>query len=91
LLLVSEACERGSVLMTLAANIQRFGFKDLAAPVRVLGAPNWIVPGADLEATYFPQAHDIVDIVCNELIPAKARPATGSRGWDSVALARMGL
>jgi 2-oxoisovalerate dehydrogenase E1 component len=91
LLLVSEACERGSVLMTLAANIQRFGFKDLAAPVRVLGAPNWIVPGADLEATYFPQAHDIVDIVCNELIPGKARPATGSRGWDSVALARMGL
>jgi 2-oxoisovalerate dehydrogenase E1 component len=91
LLLVSEACERGSFLMTLAANIQRFGFASLEAPVRVLGAPNWIVPGADLEASYFPQAEDIVDIVCNELVPGKARPATGNRGWDSLELARMGL
>lgn len=91
ILLVSEACERGSVLMTLAANIQRLGFATLRAPVRVLGAPNWIVPGADLEASYFPQAHDIVDIVCNELIPGKSRPATGARGWDSLELARMGL
>jgi 2-oxoisovalerate dehydrogenase E1 component len=91
LLLVSEACERGSFLMTLAANIQRFAFASLEAPVRVLGAPNWIVPGADLEASYFPQAEDIVDIVCNDLIPGKARPATGHRGWDSVELARMGL
>jgi 2-oxoisovalerate dehydrogenase E1 component len=91
LLLVSEACERGSFLMTLAANIQRFGFRHLEAPVRVLGAPNWIVPGADLESTYFPQAHDIVDIVRNELLPEHARPATGDRGWDSLELARMGL
>lgn len=91
LLLVSEACERGSFLMTLAANIQRFAFASLEAPVRVLGAPNWIVPGADLEASYFPQAEDIIDIVCNDLIPGKARPATGNRGWDSLELARMGL
>ena len=91
LLLVSEACERGSVLMTMAANIQRFAFSSLEAPVRVLGAPNWIVPGADLEASYFPQADDILDIVCNDLIPGKARPATGNRTWDSLDLARMGL
>jgi 2-oxoisovalerate dehydrogenase E1 component len=91
LLLVSEACERGSMLMTLAATIQRFAFASLEAPVRVLGAPNWIVPGADLEASYFPQADDIIDILCNELIPGKARPATGNRPWDSLELARMGL
>jgi 2-oxoisovalerate dehydrogenase E1 component len=91
LLLVSEACERGSMLMTLATNMQRFAFTSLEAPVRVLGAPNWIVPGADLEASYFPQADDIIDIVCNDLIPGKARPATGNRGWDSLELARMGL
>ncbi|MCB8882357.1 hypothetical protein ACELLULO517_19070 [Acidisoma cellulosilytica] len=91
LLLVSEACERGSFLMTLAANIQRFGFKHLKAPVEVLGTPNWIVPGADLESSYFPQAHDILDIVCNRLIPDLARPATGDRLWDNVALARQGL
>ncbi len=88
LLLVSEACERGSFPMTLAANIQRFGFRHLAAPVRVLGAPNWIVPGADLEASYFPQAHDIVSIVRDELL---GDAATDAQGSDSIARARIGL
>ena len=67
ILLVSEASERGSFLQTLAANIGRFAFGDLKAPPRVLGSPNWIVPGAEMELTYFPQAHDIVDIVRGEL------------------------
>ena len=49
LLIVSEACERGSFAMTLAANITRFSFGDLKAPPRVLGAPNWIVPGAEIK------------------------------------------
>lgn len=91
ILLVSEACERGSSLMTLAANIQRLGFASLKAPVRVLGAPNWIVPGADLEASYFPQAHDIVEIVRGELLADQGTPATGAAGSDSLTLARMGL
>ena len=56
ILLVSEASERGSFLQTLAANIGRFAFADLKAPPRVLGSPNWIVPGAEMESTYFPQA-----------------------------------
>lgn len=91
ILLVSEACERGSFLMTLAANIQRLGFASLKAPVRVLGAPNWIVPGADLEASYFPQAQDIVEIVRGELLTDRPAPATGAAGSDSLSLARMGL
>jgi 2-oxoisovalerate dehydrogenase E1 component len=91
LLLVSEACERGSFLMTLAANISRFAFKDLKAAPRVLGSPNWIVPGADMESTYFPQAEDIVDVVCGELIPELRHNRRGVRTWDDVQLAREGL
>ena len=64
LIVVTEASERGSFAMTLSANITRFAFGELKAPPRVLGSPNWIVPGADMEQTYFPQADDIVDIVC---------------------------
>jgi 2-oxoisovalerate dehydrogenase E1 component len=91
ILLVTEASERGSFAMTLAANIGRFGFKDLEAAPRVLGAPNWIVPGAEMEGTYFPQAGDIIDIVCGELIPEKKVNRRGIRDWDDIALARRAL
>jgi len=91
ILLVSEASERGSFLMTLAANIGRFAFRDLKAPPRVLGAPNWIVPGAEMEATYFPGGDDIIDVVCAELIPEKKQNRRGLRDWNEVELAKLGL
>jgi 2-oxoisovalerate dehydrogenase E1 component len=90
ILIVSEASERGSFPMTLAANIARFGFKDLKAPPRVLGAPNWIVPGADMESTYFPQTDDVID-ACAQLLDRKQLDRTGIRKWDDLSLARLGL
>lgn len=91
LLVVTEACERGSFAQSVAANLARFGHADLKAPPRVLGAPNWIVPGADMEATYFPQAHDICDAVRIELMGETGLDRRGLRGWDDIELARMGL
>lgn len=90
LVIVSEACERGSFAMTLAANVSRFAFDALAAAPRVLGAPNWIVPGADMESTYFPQPDDIVDAV-GELFPDRGLARRGIRTWDDRDLARAGL
>src|SRR5690606_20515420 len=55
LLIVSEASERGSFAMTLSSNMTRFAYEHLKAAPRVLGSPNWIVPGAEMESTYFPQ------------------------------------
>jgi len=91
LIIVSEACERGSFAMTLSNNITRFTFADLKAAPRVLGAPNWIVPGAEMESTYFPQAHDIVDIVSREFYPEHAGVANSLRQWDDKAMALRGL
>lgn len=91
ILLVSEACERGSFLMTLATNINRFAFGHLKAPPRVLGAPNWIVPGAEMEKTYFPQATDLVAVVCRELVPEAKTDLRGVRDWDETQLARLAL
>lgn len=91
ILLVSEASERGSFLMTIAANLTRFGFGSLQAPPRVLGSPNWIVPGADMESTYFPQTDDIIDVICGELIPEKKSNLRGVRAWDDLELARNSL
>lgn len=91
LLIVSEASERGSFAMTISTNVTRFGFADLKAPPRVLGCPNWIVPGADMETTYFPQAHDIIDVVTGEFFPSKRTNQRGVRTWDDLDLARQAL
>lgn len=91
LLVVTEACERGSFAMTLAANLGRFGYQHLHAAPRVLGSPNWIVPGADMEDTYFPQPADIVDAVQIDLMGRDGANRRGLRGWDDIELARLGL
>jgi 2-oxoisovalerate dehydrogenase E1 component len=74
ILLSSDACERGSYLHTLAANIQAFAFDALDAPVTVVGAKNWITPAAEMEELFFPQASWILDAVHSRL-----RPLSGYR------------
>ena len=61
IILASDACERGSYLHTVASELTQLCFDDLDAPPCVLGAPNWIVPPAELEADYFPQPQDFLD------------------------------
>ena len=66
LIIVSEAVERGSFANTISSNITRLAFNDLKAAPVVLGAPNWIAPGADMEDSYSPQPYDICDTILNE-------------------------
>ena len=91
LLVVSEASERGSFAMTLSSNLTRFAFEHLKAPPRVLGCPNWIVPGADMEDSYFPQLGDIIDVVTGDFFPQKKSNRRGIRNWDDRELARRAL
>lgn len=91
LLVVTEASERGSFAMTLAANVTRFAFGSLRSAPRVLGSPNWIVPGAEMETTYFPQADDIIEIVTGTFHPDRHGNRRGVRNWDDLDLARKGL
>lgn len=91
LLIVTEASERGSFAMTLAANVTKFAFKDLSAAPRVLGSPNWIVPGADMETTYFPQVDDIIDAVMRDLQGEQGHNMRGVRTWDDIELAKLAL
>jgi len=91
LLVVTEASERGSFAMTLAANLTRFAFGSLKSAPRVLGSPNWIVPGAEMETSYFPQGDDIIEIVTSQFYPEKHSNRRGIRNWDDRALARNGL
>ncbi|WP_337869487.1 thiamine pyrophosphate-dependent enzyme [Meiothermus sp.] len=68
-LLVSEACERGSFLHTVASNLSQLAFDHLDAPIVVLGARNWITPPAELEDLFFPSADWIVDAVHERILP----------------------
>jgi len=90
-LAVTEASERGSFAQTAAATVARHGFASLKAPPRVIGSPNWIVPGADMESTYFVQPHDVVDAVMTDFFPDRRANRRGVRDWDDLALARAGL
>lgn len=67
--LVSEACERGSFLHTVAANLSQLAFDYLDGPIVVLGARNWITPPAELEDLFFPSADWIVDAVHERILP----------------------
>lgn len=91
LIIVSEAVERGSFANTIAANVTRLAFGDLKAPPLVLGAPNWIAPGADMEDKYAPQEQDICDAVLGEFFAEKRVNRRGVRNWDIAGMARRGI
>ena len=91
LLIVSEACERGSFAMTLASTVTRMAFDVLKAAPVVLGAPNWIVPGAEMESGYFVQADDIMGQIASRFYPDAGITERGSRDWGDDALAARGL
>ena len=61
LIIGSDACERGSYVHTIASQITQIAFDDLDAPVCTIGAQNWIVPPAEMEEEYFPQAFTFLD------------------------------
>lgn len=69
ILLVSDACERGSFLHTMASHITRAAFDDLDAPPVVVGARNWITPPDELEDAFFPFLSDILDAVHEHIKP----------------------
>ncbi|MBQ5972803.1 MAG: dehydrogenase [Oscillospiraceae bacterium] len=69
IVLVSDACERGSHLNDLARNITEFAFDYLDAPPVVVGAPNVISPCPELEHYYYPQAGWILDAIHEKILP----------------------
>jgi len=71
IVLASDACERGSVLQTMAAKITQFAFDELDAPPVIVGARNWITPADEVEDAFFPFEADILDAIHTHIIPLK--------------------
>ncbi|HCM07739.1 MAG TPA: dehydrogenase [Alphaproteobacteria bacterium] len=91
LIIVCEAVERGSFANTVSSNVTRLAFADLKAAPIVLGAPNWIAPGADMEDSYAPQPHDICDAILGDFFAEKRVNRRGNRDWDIIDMARRGI
>ncbi len=67
--LVSDACSRGSFMNDVAENITQLCFDDLDAPPVVVGARNWITPPFEFDEFFFPQAGWIIDAIHEKLVP----------------------
>jgi len=66
--LVSDACARGSFLNDVARNITEMCFDDLDGPPAVVGAQNWITPPFEFDELFFPQASWILDAINEHLV-----------------------
>ena len=73
--LVSDACARGSFMNDVAKNITELCFDDLDAPPVVVGARNWITPPFEFDEFFFPQADWIIDAIHEKLVPLAGRVA----------------
>lgn len=69
IIIVGDACERGSVMKDMAANIAEFAFDYLDAPPVALGSRNWITPAHELETSFFPYPDAIIDCIHEKLLP----------------------
>jgi len=67
--LVSDACARGSFLNDVAQNITQLCFDDLDAPPVVVGAKNWITPPYEFDKYFFPQKEWILDAIHQQILP----------------------
>ena len=69
LVLVGDACERGSFLSDMARNVTEMAFDYLDAPPVVVGARNWITPASEYEEFFFPQESWILDAIHQRILP----------------------
>ncbi len=91
-LLSSDACERGSVMQTIAANIGQFAFDDLDGPPVVVGSRNWITPAYELEDAFFPQPEWIVDAIHENILPLPGHTVvTNQRSAERMRQNRLGV
>ncbi len=78
-LLSSDACERGSVMQSIAANLSQMAFDYLDAPPAVVGSRNWITPAYELEDAFFPQPGWLLDAIHTQIVPLEGHQVTSNQ------------
>jgi len=75
--LVSDACQRGSFMNDVAENLTELCFDYLDAPPVVIGARNWITPPFEFDKFFFPQPDWIIDAIHQRIVPIPGYTAKG--------------
>ena len=90
--LVSDACARGTFLNDVAKTITDLCFDDLDAPPVVVGAKNWITPPYEFDAYFFPQDTWILDAIHQQIQPlAGYEPGQDFSEAEKVRAAKLGV
>lgn len=90
--LVSDACARGSFLNDVAQNITSLCFDDLDAPPAVVGARNWITPPYEFDQFFFPQDSWILDAIHERILPLPGHVAeNGCTETEQLRRAKQGV
>ncbi len=74
---LTEACERGSFAADLARNLTELAFDDLDAPPVVIGSRNWVTPATELDSAFFPQPWWVVEAVHEKMLPLQGYTPKG--------------
>ena len=69
LVIVTDACERGSFASEVARQVTEMAFDELDAPPVVVASRNWITPAHELEEAFFPQPSWIIDAINAKILP----------------------
>ena len=69
LVIVTDACERGSFASEVARQVTEMAFDELDAPPVVVASKNWITPAHELEESFFPQPSWIIDAINAKILP----------------------
>jgi 2-oxoisovalerate dehydrogenase E1 component len=92
IVLVSDACERGSHLKDMAQTISELASDYLDAPPVVVGARNWITPAHELENFFFPQPEWIIDAIHEKILPLKGhKPVANFTANEQLRRNRFGV
>ncbi|MGI5936008.1 MAG: alpha-ketoacid dehydrogenase subunit alpha/beta [Oscillospiraceae bacterium] len=90
--LVSDACARGSFLNDVAQNITSLCFDYLDAPPALVGAKNWITPPYEYDEYFFPQADWILDAINERILPLKGYvPGQSFTDAELIRKAKLGV
>lgn len=86
IVLINNGIERNNFMRHMASTISEMAFDYLDGPPIVLGARNWIMPGAGFDKWIYPQVEDILSAINEKLI--KLNGYNSSRNHTIVELER---
>jgi 2-oxoisovalerate dehydrogenase E1 component len=92
IVLLSDACLRGSFLNDMAANITQLAFDYLDAPPTIVGAKNWISLAHEYDHEFFPQPEWILDAIDQKILPLPGyKPGTDFSDTGQIRRGRLGV